>query len=117
LSALLASEMRARATDPAVRGVLATIERDEARHAEIAWATLRWAVDVGGAPVREALREVFAGASPSAGQHPAGVDPVLVGHGVLDRAVVQQVLDRGWFEIVRPCAALLLDPPAVEARV
>lgn len=41
---------------PAASAALATIAEDETRHAELAWATLAWAVRTGGREVAEAVR-------------------------------------------------------------
>lgn len=40
--------------DPVVAGVLRTLSQDEARHAILAWRLLRWLMQAGGEPVREA---------------------------------------------------------------
>jgi len=44
------------ATDPTVRSVLEQIIADETRHAQLAWDTVRWALQAGGDPVRQALQ-------------------------------------------------------------
>ena len=49
-----------RATDPAVRDLLATIVRDERAHAQLAWDLVAWCLAEGGAPVAAALREAAA---------------------------------------------------------
>lgn len=45
---------------PAVTAALAQIAEDETRHAELAWATLAWAVRTGGAEVEAAVRALAA---------------------------------------------------------
>lgn len=60
LAALEAEERLSRSDDPAVRGVLAIIAEDEARHAELAWRTVAWAVRTGGERVRQAVALAFA---------------------------------------------------------
>lgn len=99
LSALQMAEARDRATDPAVRAVLDGIARDEARHAALAWRTVRWAIDVGGAAVRDAVAEALA------------TPPALPSEdstGLLPPAVARAVIVRGWAEVVAPAAAGLL---------
>jgi hypothetical protein len=59
LAALQASEQLARATDPDVRAALARIAVDEARHAELAWRFVRWAIERGGTAVRAAVACAF----------------------------------------------------------
>jgi hypothetical protein len=46
------------ATDPAGQGARRTIACDEARHAELAWSILCWAVDRGGDEARGAVRSL-----------------------------------------------------------
>ncbi|MDP2306506.1 MAG: ferritin-like domain-containing protein [Pseudomonadota bacterium] len=107
LAAWLAESMLRDATDPAVRHVLTRIARDEARHAAIAWATVRWAIEVGGAPVRAAVAAVFATGPGVPAPGDSAAEPGLVAHGFLpDRRLDQLALD-GWREVVMPCIAAL----------
>lgn len=106
LSALLATEMLARASDPAVRAVLEIIVRDETRHAELAWATLRWAVEVGGEEVRLAVQAELARASMRAAD-PGPVDAALEAHGMVDLATARRVAVEGVRELVRPASSAL----------
>ncbi|MDP2308969.1 MAG: ferritin-like domain-containing protein [Pseudomonadota bacterium] len=105
LSALQMAEARDRATDPAIRAALTLIARDEARHAALAWRTVRWALLAGGAPVRAALIQAFA------------TPPTLPGDdasGLLPPPVARAAILRGWAEVVVPAAtALLGGVPAV----
>ena len=110
LAAVLAAEQLARATDPAVRAVLRGIVRDESRHAELAWATVRWALAEGGLPVREALREVFTHAEDAL---PAAVEPLAdaqdcAAHGLLGRAQTRRALERALRRVVAPAARALV---------
>lgn len=95
-----------RASDPAVRHVLSRVVKEEGAHAELAWATLRWAVEQGGEPVREALREVFARLSAEVSVSP---DPEgLQAHGVLGLAERQAARRECVERVLMPCAAQLL---------
>jgi hypothetical protein len=109
LASVLAAEACARATDPAVRSVLAAITKDEARHAELAWRTVAWAVSRGGARVREAVarafEEVLGGEPVMQGGASGGA---LAGHGRLSTEVQRDVMRRALEEVVRPAAAALL---------
>ncbi|MES2645117.1 MAG: ferritin-like domain-containing protein [Myxococcota bacterium] len=99
LSALQMAEARDRATDPEVRAVLTGIARDEARHAALAWKTVRWAIDAGGEPVRAAVARALA------------IQPSVPGDdvaGLLPPAVARETIRRGWAEVVAPAAAALL---------
>lgn len=54
-AALLASTQLEVATDADVRSTLTVIARDEALHAELAWAILDWCLEAGGADVRRVV--------------------------------------------------------------
>ncbi|MCO4745029.1 MAG: ferritin-like domain-containing protein [Proteobacteria bacterium] len=107
LAAQLAASRLQRATDPAVRAVLERVAQEEAQHAELAWRILRWALEIGGAPVHTALSAVFdelAHSSP-----PTSVQPSeLESHGMLgadaDSLEVHQCIHR----VLLPVAATLL---------
>ena len=111
LAAVVAAEQLARATDPAVRAALARIAEDEARHAELAWKTVAWAVREGGGEVRAAVEQAFRAALGG------GVAPAVVGaassasleaHGRLDAATLARMAAVAKAEIVAPSAAALL---------
>ncbi|MFT3767744.1 MAG: ferritin-like domain-containing protein [Minicystis sp.] len=116
VASLLAAEQLARATDPAVRRTLAVIAEDEARHAELAWRAVAWALDHGGEPVRAALREVFDNAGrhfPIGGRALSGITAELAAaHGRLDPQAACRTVVRGLTEVVLPCARALLDGAA-----
>lgn len=100
-----------RATDEEVRRVLGTVERDEASHAELAWETVRWAIDQGGRPVRDAVRAAFRHELDvplvPAAERPGDPD-LLAAHGVLPPAELVAVRRRALVEVVRPAAIALL---------
>jgi hypothetical protein len=105
LAAIQASEQHAAATDPAVRAALAVIAADEARHAELAWRTVAWAVAAGGAEVRRAVRAAFAEAlatTPAPTPIAADLAAELAAHGRLDGAALRHVFERGIAEVIRP---------------
>ena len=99
LSALQMAEARDLATDPREHAILEGIARDEARHAALAWQALRWAIDQGGAPVREAVAAVFARAPELPGEE---------ARGLLPAGIAQRSMRRGWAEVIRPAAEGLL---------
>jgi hypothetical protein len=119
LGVLLAEQQLAMATDPVVRSLLANahIVDDEARHAELAWRFVAWAVARGGEPVRIAVRAAIRRAVADTLANPIrsydGVDVAAWrAHGRLTCADALAVAARGVREIVEPCAAALLgDPP------
>jgi hypothetical protein len=91
-----------------VRSALAIIVADEARHAELAWSTLRWALAQGGEPVRERLERVFSEKElqvPNLDDHPERAQP---SHGLLSREVLGGALQNALDQVVRPAARTLL---------
>lgn len=89
-AAAVARAARRRAHDPAVCAVLTIISRDEAAHAELAWDVLALALERGGRPVTDALREAVARtprAPEVSGEDPDdALTPLLGEHGWLSRA-------------------------------
>ncbi len=59
IAALTATRQLARAIDPEVRGALERIASDEARHAELAFRFVRWALDTGGEATRSCVARAF----------------------------------------------------------
>jgi hypothetical protein len=116
VSAIVAAEQLARAQEPAVRSALETIAADEARHAELAWRTVAWALEVGGAEVRSACERAFtealaqepdlATAAPM-NQGPDGWANLEV-HGRLDAVTLRAVARSAMSEVVARCAHALL---------
>lgn len=110
LAVVLAAEQLKGATDPAVRAALTQIIQDESKHAELAWATLRWALKSGDASVRRAIEEVFA--SPL--EHCAflDVEPVdgvaVPSHGLPSSKAMIQAGRMALERVVLPAAKLLL---------
>jgi hypothetical protein len=66
-AAARAGAAAARATDRAARGAQRQIAGDEARHAELGWSVLRWALARGGCDVAERLRALRDVEVPSGG--------------------------------------------------
>jgi hypothetical protein len=118
LSAIIAAEQLARATDPAVRRALSAIAEDESRHAELAWRTVAWAIDRGGDAVRRAVAAVLADAArsvPGVATETAIPPGILGSHGRLDAASTREAMARAMDEVVRPCfASLLAAPPRAD---
>ncbi len=105
VAAWLASEIFAHAEVPAVRTVMAKIAAEEAEHAELAWATIRWAIAAGGDEVASAVAAAF---------RSARVRPQLearvhaAAHGLMSSEAVAATMLRAYAEIVRPCAERLV---------
>src|SRR5436190_13763000 len=92
VAALEAREALARASDPAVRAVLARIARDEARHAELAWRTVAWALSIGDERVRAAVAAAFRDAERALPAAEPALD--LAAYGRLSGSALRAVLVR-----------------------
>jgi hypothetical protein len=111
LAAAQAAESLARATDPAVVAALQTTIEDEIRHAELAWRTVVWAIDIGGERVRSAVAAAFADFVPPTPsvKDLTDVDPVAyAAHGRLTPDEAVRAAMRALREVVEPCACALL---------
>ena len=60
VAAIEANEAEGRCVDPVVRSLLARIAEEEGQHAELAWRTVRWALELGDPGVREAVVDELA---------------------------------------------------------
>jgi hypothetical protein len=100
IAALAAERAATRATDPQTKQILTTIAQDEARHAALAWRTVRWAIDQGGDEVRESLREAWRRWSPP--PSPTTAEPDQAAWGRLSAAEHRQASLDAWAEIVEP---------------
>jgi hypothetical protein len=110
--ALVARRSAEAARAPALRNALATIAEDEARHAELAWRMLAWAVREGGARVVEAVRARLADLASRVQSGDARHEEALTAedlavHGVLSRGAEQEILAATLREVVVPCVAAL----------
>jgi hypothetical protein len=110
--AIIARHCADAARDPALRRALDRIASDEARHAELAWQMLAWAVREGGAKIandlRERLEALLRGGRHSAIAAPTALDAALADHGLLSRAEEARILEATLRDIVAPCATALL---------
>jgi hypothetical protein len=116
IAAVMAAEQRDRASDPGVRAALTIIAEDEARHAELAWRTVAWAVRTGGARVRAAVAEALSELDRAASIGAEAASDRLMAHGRLGCADRRAVAARAISEVVRPAARALLDAAAMSAR-
>jgi hypothetical protein len=111
VAAMVAAEQLARATDPAVQAALRHIPDDEARHAELAWRTVAWAVRAGGSDVRAAVEQAFLSAFAEYGAAPAVATAgsrAMEAHGRLDAATAERVVASALADVVAPAARALL---------
>lgn len=95
-----------------MRAALARIAADEARHAELAWRTVAWALRAGGSPARAAFEEALEAAlarHEGEGRKDAGrTSAAMAAHGRLDAATAARVTAVAITEIVGPAARRLV---------
>jgi len=112
IAALVATRAAERCTDPVIAAALAKIAEDEARHAELAWATVTDALLRGGAGAAAALRAAAErirartlAPAPTGSPWDAAS---LAAHGRLDEASAAHARVDAWREIIEPTLAELL---------
>lgn len=109
IAALEAGAAAEGAKPEALRVVLEEIARDEQAHAELAWEYVAWAIGIGGAPLREAIRgavERALRALDSGVEPPSGPD--LSAWGLLEPAARFRLRVRSTREVLRPAFERLL---------
>ena len=113
--ALLAATAAEYCTDDDIRHALLKIAEEEPRHAELAWRTVAWALEVQGDIVRDAINACVAHRRvlryPN---EPAALEEPLLALGVITGSTLHQVENRAWHEIVLPLWTELL--AATQAR-
>jgi hypothetical protein len=114
IASLLATRARDQASDPVVRAALAEIAADEARHAELSWKTIAWALAVERPSWRLAIEAAFAGARISTPELVDSLDvspDVWRAHGQLTRAETSEVVVAARVHVIEACAKALLTTP------
>ena len=84
---------------------MAKIAVEEADHAALAWATIRWAIETGGESVKRAVDEAFAAARV---RPPVHGRIECAAHGLLPDRSIAAAMHRAFTAVVRPCAARLV---------
>ena len=107
LAAYLAQRALEGTTAPAARQALEEIVRDETEHAELAWATLRWALETGGEEVASALRAFLATLGPPERRTDPWT-PAMGAHGWLSPDEELEAARTCLAEVVLPVAEALL---------
>jgi hypothetical protein len=113
VSAVHATEALFYVDDPALRQVLSRIAEDETRHAQLAWRFVRWALEIGDAELRSAVRAEFARAKRSiaACTSISSLDAnelELVRGGALPKRLAARVHAECVLHVIAPCAEALL---------
>lgn len=106
-AALVAERGAAMATDRHAQDLLAGVAADEAEHAALAWRTVKWALEQGGAEVAGALRRTFADL-PAATFDETPDHPHWNAYGRLTQAQAQAAASDARREIVAPMLRQLL---------
>ncbi|MFV8749808.1 ferritin-like domain-containing protein [Nannocystaceae bacterium ST9] len=113
IAALMARRaVRALASTSELRPVLERIAADELEHAALAWQTIAWAIDRGGASVLAALRAAAERARPDFDRPHAEQDTEqdaeqLASHGRLDARAKAQAIRDAWCELIDPVLSAL----------
>jgi hypothetical protein len=117
LAAVEAAEAATYARDRSVRETLETIARDEARHAELGWKFLRWALDTADAETRAQLvvhlrrqveRELAQSYDDSTHERD---DAALLEHGVLTSSLRREVRRTTLTALIAPIGHALDEAP------
>lgn len=98
-----AAAVLALTTDAQCRATLERIVADETRHAQLAWATLRWGWDAW-PEARPAIQAVFAGLPEAAPLGELAPDEALASFGVLDPESERIAAAQAVWEVVVPAA-------------
>ena len=107
MSLLAAERMLAESRDPAVRHVLSALVRDEKRHVDLAWRTVRWAIDSGGRTVCDAVAVAFAEARAPVPTDAEPLSPRLAAWGAISDERLCHAAAAGLHALIRPVAAQL----------
>jgi hypothetical protein len=101
LAALEAAEALAHAEHPLARAALERVAEDEARHAELAWSFLAWALERHGDQLLGSVTAAFDRARNErrAPSTRSGLEPF----GVLGAAAAERVRHEAWQAVILPC--------------
>lgn len=100
------------------RQVLLRIAEDEARHAELSWRFVGWALSQGGSKLRAAVRKAFdcaKGELAQSVQQSTATDIELLDHGVLSPERRTRLALEVFATVIGPCADALLVEHRLEA--
>ena len=111
VAAIEAHEAAEHACDPALRELLMRISEDEARHAELAYRFVQWALTAGGPELERAVQREFAElriVAPPAECALTAADHTLLEHGVVADALRAAIREQAMAEVILPCSRALL---------
>jgi hypothetical protein len=109
-AAAAATTAGARARDAVIREAWATIARDEASHAELAWRIVGWCLDQGGPALGAQLRKAIhtTPAALSASNAPPALEHELEAHGWLRATEQQELFQQTRLGVASRLAALVV---------
>lgn len=112
-------EIAGRASDPALQRLHARVAADEQRHAELSWRALAWLLKGADAEMVRFAARCFEEVIAAASRDPVVRAVELPEHGVLSAGDIRAIRRRAIADIIRPCAAALLEErglaPSAEA--
>ena len=115
LAVVLATLQHDKCEDHAIKKFLTEIIKEEAEHAELAWDTLRWLIDVGGEEVVDALWEIIQrDFIPDVTSFPVIGIP---SHGVPSQTMAFSVLQNTYRHVVIPNLKIILEEKMVQLAV
>lgn len=125
VAAMIASRQLESAREPSVRRALERISVDEARHAELAWSFVHWAVASGGEAARDSAAATFAEVLDANAKRPGAPavqdESVAASHmrafGHLSAYERDQTMRRAIDQIVAQCARALLTTSQVPSHL
>jgi hypothetical protein len=107
-AALEAREAALHAASPVLASLLGSVADDEARHAELAWRFVSWALERAPLEVAALLEHELA-VAPAGVMGPVSADEqVLLAHGVVHDELRAKLRNAALEQVVRPCGAALL---------
>lgn len=120
VAAIEAREAAEHAADPALRELLLVIAEDETRHAQLAYAFVKWALELGDRGLERAVRREFeklAAQSPPTPLALTDLEATLLGHGIVPAALRESIRGQAISEVILPCSRALFAPRAQAASV
>jgi hypothetical protein len=107
LGAALAREQALVTEDPEMRAALESIAEDEARHAELSWKIVAWAVGRGDERVRHAVERALSSPLPPLDRVASTTLEELAPYGVLSNERTARVVEHGLRSVVEPARRAL----------
>jgi hypothetical protein len=121
LAAIEAAELAAHCEEPTTREILRQIAEDEARHAQLAWQFVSWALANGSQELRSLVQQEFDRAVLTtehvSTEHPDANDAWLAHRGIMGSASRRVLQARALRDVIAPCAAQLIARPKRQCAV